>query len=276
MPAIVDTMNGKFMVLPNDAIGKHLAKHHDFEPHFRRVASHAISAGLQDGKNICVDAGANAGYHTVGMAKLLKGSGHVVAFEPQGIIFQQVTGNVFLNDLRNVTTIRAALGDKNGTITMDYIDVDQENINIGGTKVGQGGDQAEMLLLDDLGLKNVSFMKVDIQGCEVAFLRGAKKTIADSRPIMFMEVENHLLQCFGESSETLLNALLALDYILIRIDNEYPCDHIAIPKEKEWMVSVMANALGSVSIIKGKSIKVHFDRKDAQPNILYGTYEVTP
>ena len=276
MPAIVNTKNGQFMVLPNDAIGKHLAKYGDFEPHFRTVADHAISAGLQNGRGVCVDAGANIGYHTVGMAKLLNGAGQVVAFEPQRIIFQQLSGNVFLNNLRNVTTINAALGDKNDTIAMDYINLDQENINVGGTKVGSGGNVAEMLKLDDLGLLDVSFMKVDIQGCEVAFLRGAKDTITRSRPVMFVEVENHLLNCFGESSETLLNALLALDYILIRIDNEYTCDHVAIPKEKEWFVSVIYNNLGSLSIIKGKSVKVHFDRKDAQPNILYGTYEVTP
>ena len=276
MPTIVNTKNGQFMVLPNDAIGKQLIKYGDFEPHFRTVAGHAISMGLQIGKNICVDAGANAGYHSIGMSKLLKGSGQVVSFEPQRIIYQQLSGNVFLNDLRNVTTINSALGDKNDVISMDYIDVDQENINIGGTKVGSGGCKAEMIMLDDLELENVSFMKVDIQGCEVAFLRGAKKTISESRPVMFVEVENHLLNCFGESSETLLNALLSLDYILIRIDNEYPCDHIAIPKEKEWMMPVMVNDLGSLSIIKGKSVKVNFDRKDAQPNILYGTYEVIP
>lgn len=276
MPSIVTTKNGQFMVLPNDAIGKHLTKHGDFEPHFRCIAEHVIVSGMADGKSTCVDAGANIGYHTVGMAKLLNGTGQVFSFEPQKIICQQLSGNVFLNDLRNVTTINAALGDMNGVITMDYIDVDQEDINIGGTKIGAGGCKSKMITLDSLGLNDVSFMKVDIQGCEVDFLNGARATIQTCRPVMFIEVENHLLTCFSASAEILLNTLLSLDYLVVRINNEYPCDHIAIPVEKEWLVSVLSERLGSVDVIRGKSVKVKFDRPDAQPDILYGTYEVTP
>ena len=31
----------------------------------------------------------------------------------------------------------------------------------------------------------------------------------------------------------LLNELLSMDYVVYRIMNEYPCDHIAVPVEKD-------------------------------------------
>jgi FkbM family methyltransferase len=256
-------------VLPNDSLGKALIENRDFEPHFYNVVKNIVKDG-----DTCLDCGANLGYHTVTLSKLVGRTGKVISFEPLRIIYQQLNGNVFLNDLRNVYCLNAAVGNERKLIQMDYVDVDATQINIGATKVGVGGDVVEMVRIDDIISNGVSFMKVDVQGSELLLLAGAETLIKNSRPIMFVEVENNWLRCFNESSESLLNKLLSLDYILARINTDYPCDHVAIPREKKHMLDIIMKDAGyPIDIIDGKSIQIHFNRQ-SHSNILYGSYTV--
>jgi FkbM family methyltransferase len=271
MPSIVQARAGKFMVLPNDSLGQTLQEKGDFEPHFHRLARNIIKPG-----DFCLDCGANLGYHTVEMAKLAGPRGAVIAFEPLRVIFQQMCGNVFLNDLRNVMTLNAAVGHENGHITMDAVNVDQPGVNIGGTKVGGGGDRAQMLKLDGMNLKP-SFMKIDVQGCEVRLLEGAEQTIRASKPVMFVEVEQNWLANFGFSSAALMNKLLSFGYLLVRINTEYNCDHLAVPLEKEALLPDYLKDLGiPYDVIKGSSVEVFFDKGGPWAHILYGSFKVTP
>lgn len=271
MPNIIEAKHGNFLILPNDALGQALINKGDFEPHFYNVAKNVIKEG-----DICLDCGANLGYHTVTMAKLVGKSGKVVAFEPLRIIYQQLSGNVFLNDLRNVVTINAAIGNEQKITQMDYVDVDNPNgVNIGATKVGSSGDQVEMIPIDLVIQEDVSFIKIDVQGSEVALLNGANEMIKKSRPIMFVEVEDTWLRYFQQSAESLLNKIMSLDYILVRINNEYPCDHVAIPREKKHLLlDIMKDVGHPTEIIDGKSISLNFDRNDWQKTINYGSYTV--
>lgn len=269
MVNIIDAKQGKFLIFPNDALGVKLISKGDFEPHFFG----AVKNILKDG-DTCLDCGANLGYHTVTMSKLVGNTGRVIAIEPQRIIFQQLNGNVFINGARNVICVHAAIGDRSGTIQMDYVDYDAAGINIGGTKVGNGGENVDLVRLDDIITEGVSFIKIDIQGSEVALLEGATELINKSRPFMFIEVEHGWLSYFGASAEMLLNKLLGLNYILIRVNDEYPCDHLAVPREKANRIPEIIKEIGfPVDIIDGKRVKVKFDRASFS-NMLYGSFEV--
>lgn len=271
MSHIAETKHGNFMVLTNDALGQALIEKKDFEPHFYNVAKSVLKSG-----DVCFDCGANLGYHTVSMAKLVGPSGRVFAFEPLRVIFQQLNGNVFLNSLRNVQCLNVALGNENKIVHMEPLNIDGGfGVNIGATRVGAGGDEVHMRRLDDTISGNVSFMKIDVQGCEVALLEGASNIINKSRPVIFIEVENQWLIEFGQNSGTLLNKLLSFDYVIVRINTEYPCDHVAVPREKIQLVDTIVNNVGyKTTIIDGKSIIVNFDRTDWQKDINYGSFTV--
>jgi FkbM family methyltransferase len=45
--------------------------------------------------------------------------------------------------------------------------------------------------LDDLELQGVGFIKIDVEGHELQVLHGAAETIAASRPVLLVEVEDH-------------------------------------------------------------------------------------
>ncbi len=268
---IADSTHGKFAVFPNDAIGKMLLTGKTFEPHFYQVASVVVRPG-----DTVIDCGANLGLHTVTLSKLVGPEGTVISVEPLRIIFQQLCCNVFLNELWNVVTANVALGKEAKMVSMDPIHLDRPEINIGGTKVGTGGDSVAMIMLDMMNApSNVSFMKLDVQGNEVNLLDGAAETIARARPVMFVEIEDHWLRCFDTSSEELMNKLLGMDYILLRIKTEYPCDHVAVPKEKSIIADAIINNLNyPVDVISGKSVKLDFSGS-VEPSIIYNTFTVS-
>ena len=74
---------------------------------------------------------------------------------------------------------------------------------------------------------------VDVQGSELNVLKGGYNLINKCRPIIIIEIEEHHLQEFNTSSKELINKIISMDYVLYRIINDYPCDHIAVPVEKD-------------------------------------------
>ncbi len=49
-----------------------------------------------------------------------------------------------------------------------------------------------LIRIDDLGLAGVTFMKIDVEGHELAVLRGAEATIRRDRPRLLIEVESRM------------------------------------------------------------------------------------
>src|SRR5262249_28126957 len=131
-----------------------------------------------------LDIGAHIGTHTLSLSQKVGPQGLVIAFEPQYKLFTELHENLKLNHQSNVIPLRYAIGDVNQPVTM------HENLfdNEGGTPIGIGGDPVIMITLDSLGLKNVSLMKIDIEGSELRFLQGAIETIKSNRPILLIEI----------------------------------------------------------------------------------------
>lgn len=69
------------------------------------------------------DIGANAGYLTLLMAKLVGDSGHVHAFEPIPQNSEYLLETLRINGLRNVTVHQVAVSDQRGEARMNYVGV---------------------------------------------------------------------------------------------------------------------------------------------------------
>ncbi len=157
----------------------------------------------------------------------------MAAFEPQRIPYQQLCGNAVLNGLFNVVAFNCAMGDRDGvTVQMDAVDYFARHVNIGDTKIGNGGDQVEMRTLDSFNLSNLSFIKLDVQGSELAVLKGARPRSRANRPLLFVEVEEVQCAKFGFAAADIVQWLLSAGYVLIHIQNAYPVDHLCIPAER--------------------------------------------
>jgi FkbM family methyltransferase len=214
--------DGTFIIFPNDAIAQHIKSGRLWEPHFKTVISNLIELG-----NTVVDCGANFGYNAVLMGKEIGSNGMLIAFEPQRIIYQQLNGNLILNNIFNAITFQAALGDGSiSSTTMSSVNYELPWVNIGDTSVGNGGEEVAVYPLDSINMTSVDFIKIDVQGYELFTLQGAKDTLSKFQPDLFIEIEPHQLIKFGINADQLLDYIKSFGYKIFKIDNDYPCDHI--------------------------------------------------
>ena len=212
-----------------DAIANNIQRNNVHEKHLVDVFRKFIKLG----DNV-IDLGANLGFHTLEMSRLVGNKGSVLSVEPLKEIYYQLCGNLLLNDIKNVTALQKICTDKVAKFLMNPIEWD----NPGNTRVSKkqsinSNDAVDSFMLDDLIDLNYSFIKMDVQGSETNVLKGGQKFVEKNRPIFAVEIEEHHLLEFESSSKDLLNSFINCDYVLYRIMNEYPCDHIAIPKEKD-------------------------------------------
>jgi FkbM family methyltransferase len=158
---------------------------------------------------LVVEAGANIGVHTVPLARLVGESGQVYAYEPQRVVFQTLCANVALAGLTNVHCRQAAVGETAGDIIIPPLDYRQEN-NFGGLGLGgfKQGEKVPLVTIDSLNLAACHFLKADVEGMELAVLRGARQTIQKFRPILYVEDDRQ------EKSAALVQQIRELGYKL--------------------------------------------------------------
>lgn len=137
---------------------------------------------------IALDIGAHIGTHTINLARAVGENGKVIAFEPQPKTFSELFMNCRLNGLNNVSCFWGALGDKNEDLELPNFYPGFEVVYLYDFRFGHSGQTAPMTTLDSLKLTNVSFIKVDVDGCDDIFLEGAKETILNNRPVILMEI----------------------------------------------------------------------------------------
>lgn len=135
-----------------------------------------------------VEVGANIGTHTVFFARHVGPSGHVLAFEPQRVVFQTLCANVALNSLTNVQCYQQAVGESPGTLLVPPVDYAQDN-NFGGLELGfwTAGEPVPVVTLDSLDITQLHLLKIDVEGMEHAVITGAAETLQRCRPILYVE-----------------------------------------------------------------------------------------
>jgi FkbM family methyltransferase len=161
--------------------------------------------------DVIVDVGANIGTHTVFFAKATGITGQVYAFEPQRLMFQTLCANLALNSLVNVFARQAAVSDAPGELAVPTLDPWVEQ-NFGGMQLGKvnAGEAVPVITIDSMNLPNCHLMKVDVEGMELAVLKGAEKTIRKYQPVLYVENDR------VERSEALVKYIDSLEYEMYR------------------------------------------------------------
>ena len=137
--------------------------------------------------DLCIDAGANMGNHSLEFSKLFK---HVIAFEPNPEVLPLLT----INLRQTINTEIAPLALSNSSkVKMLLVD----HVNSGRTCIENNSKKAHKTIpirctkLDDyLGTKRrkVNFIKIDVEGHETELLQGALKTLNEGSPVVMLEV----------------------------------------------------------------------------------------
>ncbi len=171
------------------------------EPQVQAATGLMVKPGM-----VAYDLGANVGYLTVIMSRLVGDAGKVIAFEPWDKNVRTIEHNISMNGLRNIQVRTEAIGKADAKATFSTADFATTG-KLEAYHIDQvQGESREVSVrsLDSLIEKGEvpppDFIKMDIEGAEVDGLRGAEKLLAGKRPIVLIELHN-------TNSE--VNALLA-------------------------------------------------------------------
>lgn len=141
---------------------------------------HVLPAIVRPGQTV-YDIGANAGFYTILMSRLVGPAGTVVSFEPLPRNIAYLRRHIELNNCANVTVVEAAVADKP---SVSWFRTTESPTN---SHLDSSGDQrVEVVALDCLELPPPSAMKVDIEGAEYLFLQGAARLIQHHRPTLLL------------------------------------------------------------------------------------------
>lgn len=223
-----------------------LNKHHNITKvgkyHFQTYAGswHCVSTHLRRGgweieqqkeflkhcspKKYSIDIGGQIGAHAVPLADFSK---KLIVFEPNKDNFRMLEENISLNKLEEKSLlVNKACGDVSGVLSLGGKSLN--SLYKQNSKMANNFYSVEIIVLDDflnkniISSKEISFIKIDVEGFELQVLKGMKETLSKSKDLV-LYLETHR-KCSADESlnpkEESENFLRLLGFSeKIRVDN---------------------------------------------------------
>ena len=183
-PFEYETVKGlKFILNPREYVDRNIYLHGIYERRFLEFIDVTLKS-----KHTMLDIGANIGNHAI----YLSDSFEIIhAFDPNPEVAPLLHQNIAINQIDNIVVHHVGLSDANKTLPF--------NVNLGGNLGNSGFQQegtAQSILLEavrgddylaDANVKNIDFVKIDVEGFELNVLRGLVRTIDHHRPVIAFE-----------------------------------------------------------------------------------------
>lgn len=160
--------------------------------------------------DVAIDVGAFIGYHTVHLAAAVGEAGSVIAFEPVPELMGRLEANLRLNGVGNTRIEPMAISDSTGRADLAVArkaGVGNETSTTSSLVRARGDEHISVatITLDDYvqqsELDRLDFIKIDVEGAELAALTGASDTLRSLRPTLIIEVND-------EGTRTAVSAFL--------------------------------------------------------------------
>ncbi|HEY2684140.1 MAG TPA: FkbM family methyltransferase [Steroidobacteraceae bacterium] len=173
---LADSKNGVFAVHPGDFhISRTLLERGEYD-----WAQITLLSTLIDAQSRLIFAGAHIGSLLVPLVRAA-GTSTILAYEPSPANFRLLAMNLSLNAIQGVMLKNAALGAERGTIRFT-----ENSINTGNSRVAVSNGEIEVPVdtLDATVPSNweaIDLMVMDIEGSEVAAMRGGRTILARTK-----------------------------------------------------------------------------------------------
>jgi FkbM family methyltransferase len=183
----VGAAGARFQLRFREEIGQYVAAFGSFEG-----AELVALLRLVDRAGLTYDVGANIGIFTVPLGISLGASGKIVAFEPYPPNVARLRAHLTVNNVLNVDILPVAASDFDGEVELR---VGTESARAT-TASGVAAPKSRTLIVPcqkldsvwrDSGEPMVALMKIDVEGSEVAVVRGASRLIESCRPVLLIE-----------------------------------------------------------------------------------------
>jgi FkbM family methyltransferase len=169
-----------------------------------------------------LDIGANIGYFSL-LAANNSPTIKVISFEPVNDLFQKLNENISINNIKNIMSVNTAVGETNEEKELfisanDNLGMSsfQQPENYSGKK-----EKVKVVAIDDWfktsGLNKIDLIKLDVEGSELATLKGMKEVLQNQRPALIVEVNPETLGMFGLKPVDIFDYLNQLNFDGYRI-----------------------------------------------------------
>lgn len=153
-------------------------------PHQKVITAHVAAqciAGLVSEHRAVVQAGGCSGLWPLALAHYFD---HVYTFEPAPTNFRYLQANIVSTP--NISARECALGD-----TQAWVGLTRPKPHAGIWRVSGDGEVLMEPLDDVVGDEPIDAIVLDVEGSEVAALRGAERVITTHRPLLWFEYLSH-------------------------------------------------------------------------------------
>lgn len=206
---------------PFDGPGRILWKIGPTEPETIELFKRIVRPGM-----VFVDAGAYVGQFSLFASRLVGSAGQVHAFEPTPAVFRQLQWNMRNNGCDNVVCNQLALSDSQSKHNLYFYpgSLDMNSLRPPGTSIGRkqviGRIPVEVETLDHYcaanRLNHVDCMKIDVEGNELAVLRGGQVLLGRNKTVVVVEI-SQFQQGFGYHGKDIAHYLAGMGYYLYRL-----------------------------------------------------------
>lgn len=171
------------------------------------------------------DIGANIGYFSLLAARSVS-VGKIVAYEPVSYLFEALEKNVALNNFTVIQPVNAAIGDKEENRIIYLSAADNTGMSSFQKPENYSGkhEMVKVLSLDSWfagsGLTKADVIKIDVEGNELAVLKGMKEIAQHFQPHILLELNPKTLSLFNHTPADLLDYTASLSYKPYNITQE--------------------------------------------------------
>jgi FkbM family methyltransferase len=171
-----------------------------------------------------VDIGANIGYYTLLMGKMVGPYGVVHAFEPEPNNFRLLTKNIAVNKIKNIIPVQKAVADRTGWVELYICREHRGDHRIFKCNDDRPSIRIMQTSIDDYFNENSrpDLVKMDVQGSEHLVVAGLKKiAAANQHLVMVVEFSPKLIRECGGNPEIFLEELNLLGFTTYLIDEKH-------------------------------------------------------
>jgi len=184
---LYETRDGRrYWLDPRNSLDSEIIQTGEFEAQSTALVRALVRAG-----DVVLDVGANVGYYTVLLSKLVGPKGRVIAFEPTAKYRTIASRNLAENRIENAQLFPQGLSNREEERTI-HLGSSSATLHWVNPTPSSENETIDLRRLDglvsQLDLERLDFVKVDVDGHEPAFLEGAWTTLDRFRPMVLLEV----------------------------------------------------------------------------------------
>lgn len=227
----------------DDTIKGHLGHGQIWEPKINALIKYFSKIN-----STVIDVGTFVGSHTIAMSKAVGAFGKVIGFEPLLNNFCECAINLVENGCFNTILYHYALSNKEYTGEIIVIGGGEAITHINDSEeidqnilLNQNNyrENVQVKKLDGFNFKNVSLIKIDVEGHQNEFLEGAIRTINENMSVILFEANDPQLDDRNDTSKY----IESLGYICMHIENS---DWLAIPIQKNGSLKIRDKITGTL------------------------------